>query len=62
MPIDDIEALIQMTPKNLRNFYEMLVLSGSLEFAVKMYFDYDFARRRKTVHSTKDKNSDNGTF
>ena len=41
MSIDDVEGLIAMTPKNLRNFYEMLVLSGSLKFAVKLYFDYD---------------------
>ena len=41
MLIDDIEALLQMTPKDLRNCYKMLALSRSFEFKVKMYFDVD---------------------
>ena len=41
IPIDDVEGLIAMTPKNLRNFYEMNVLSGLIEFPTKMYYDFD---------------------
>ena len=41
IPLEQIEELIYMTPKNLRNFYEMVVCSETIKFAVKLYYGYD---------------------
>jgi len=38
---DEIEPLIFSTPTKFRNFYEMAVHSDSIEFPVKLYYDYD---------------------
>ena len=38
---DEIEPLIFSTPVKFRNFYEMAVHSDSIEFPVKLYYDYD---------------------
>ena len=42
IPLDQIEELIEMTPKYLRNFYEMIVCNDGLEFETKLYYDYDW--------------------
>ena len=38
---DEIEPLIFSTPAKFRNFYEMAINSDSIEFPVKLYYDYD---------------------
>ena len=38
---DEIEPLIYSTPAKFRNFYEVAVDYDSIEFPVKLYYDYD---------------------
>ena len=38
---DEIEPLLSITPPPLRNFYEMAVNTDSIQFPVKLYYDYD---------------------
>ena len=38
---DEIEALVFDTPAKFRNFYELAVNSDSIQFPIKLYYDYD---------------------
>ena len=41
IPYDKIESLIESTPNEYRNFYELAINEYNAEFQVKLYYDYD---------------------
>ena len=64
LPIDKIEQLIQMTPKHCRNFYEMAVITGPLEFPVKLFYDFDLSGQNLSIEEKQEilKKIRNGTI
>ena len=41
IPYDKIESLIESTPNEYRNFYELAINEYNAEFQVKLYYYYD---------------------